>query len=340
MDGEFSLDSITSFVGPATGPRWLLASGFDRTLLREHALGRRNPLLLAGASAGALRFAAWLQPEPLKAYERLVEGYLSLDFSKNHGPADILSAFRRLVDDYIQDDVLSFSLVSQRYRMAIMSARFRKVLSVEFKPFQAMVLAMAFSANLVSHSCLSLFFERVVFFQGPLPPWFCLRKDFRGRTVPLTAVNFKHALLASSAVPLAMAGVRDIFGAPYGLYRDGALTDYHLNQRFDRRESDVTLLFTHDSRIAPLWFDKGLPFRRPPADYLDNLLMVLPSEEFLATLPGGRIPERRDFKTFAGDPGARESCWRETVNRSAHLGEVFLDAVSGEGFRSKVERLA
>ena len=39
--GGFSPDRIATYFGPAGGPRWLVASGFDLTLLREGLLGRR-----------------------------------------------------------------------------------------------------------------------------------------------------------------------------------------------------------------------------------------------------------------------------------------------------------
>ena len=73
-DGGFRLDRVTTYVGPAVGPRWLVASGVDLALLRNGKLGSKSrPVLLTGASAGAWRFAAWLQPEPEKSYRRLLD---------------------------------------------------------------------------------------------------------------------------------------------------------------------------------------------------------------------------------------------------------------------------
>ena len=67
-DGGFSLDRVSTYFAPATGPRWLVASGFDLTLLKAEVLGRSGPVLLAGSSTGACRLAAWLQPEAEKSY--------------------------------------------------------------------------------------------------------------------------------------------------------------------------------------------------------------------------------------------------------------------------------
>ena len=32
-DGGFRFDAVSTYFGPAVGPRWLVASGFDLTLL-------------------------------------------------------------------------------------------------------------------------------------------------------------------------------------------------------------------------------------------------------------------------------------------------------------------
>jgi hypothetical protein len=65
-DGGFNFDSVSTYFGPAVGPRWLIASGFDLTLLKGGFLGRAKPLQLVGSSAGAFRFAAWLQPQAIQ----------------------------------------------------------------------------------------------------------------------------------------------------------------------------------------------------------------------------------------------------------------------------------
>ena len=39
QDGGFHFDRVTTYFAPATGPRWLVASGFDLTLLTKGLLG-------------------------------------------------------------------------------------------------------------------------------------------------------------------------------------------------------------------------------------------------------------------------------------------------------------
>ncbi|HLE18410.1 MAG TPA: hypothetical protein VI728_09015, partial [Syntrophales bacterium] len=49
-DGGFNLDKVAAYFAPAGGPRWLIASGFDLTLLQGGLLGKNKPVLLAGSS--------------------------------------------------------------------------------------------------------------------------------------------------------------------------------------------------------------------------------------------------------------------------------------------------
>ena len=49
-NGGFGLDGIGTYFGPAGGPRWLTASGFDLTLLKEDVLGRLQPVSEATSS--------------------------------------------------------------------------------------------------------------------------------------------------------------------------------------------------------------------------------------------------------------------------------------------------
>jgi hypothetical protein len=337
QDGGFNLDRVTTFVGPGAGPRWLVASGFDLSLLRTGVLGRNNPVLLAGTSAGALRFAAWIQPEPEKSYADLIDAYISMSFTRRDRAKSILRSISEVINSFMEDDAIPFALASKRYRLAITAARAKGMMATEIKPLQGFALALAFIFNAVHPIGLTLFFQRVVFHNCPIPPKFCLRNGFRGKAIPLNRANIKYALLASSAIPVVASGVRNIYGAPNGTYRDGGITDYHLNQNYGAKKEDVVLLFQHQERIIPGWLDKKLIYRQVPAENLDNLLMIYPTGEFIKTLPGGDIPQRKDFKTFVDKPSLRIKNWKDAVSRSAHLGEQFLELVESNKLRDVVK---
>jgi hypothetical protein len=145
--------------------------------------------------------------------------------------------------------------------------------------------------------------------------------------------------MASGAIPLVVAGIQNIYGAPNGIYRDGGLIDYHLTHNYAVTEEDVILFFTHQERIIPGWLDKRLSYRRPNADILDNVLMIHPSDAFITRLPGGKVPDRDDFAHFIDDPATRIRNWREAVRCSVPLGEDFLELVESRRIRNVLEKL-
>ncbi len=337
--GGFSLDKVSTYFGPAGGPRWLVASGFDLTLIREGALAKSQPVWLVGASAGAWRFAAWLQPEAEQCYRTLMESYISAAYGRKDTPETILQSLIAIINSYIADDALSFALANKRYRLAILTCRAEHLTASDRPWVQKAGFILGFLANALRPALVHHFAERVVFYYGVQPPDFCTRKGFRGRFFPLSEVNFKAAVIASGAIPIAVAGVRDIFGAPDGVYRDGGLLDYHINQDYRTRSGGLTLFFHHQERIIPGWLDKRFKKRRPPEEFLDSVVMVYPSESFVESLPDGRIPDRGDFKTFIDDPVTRIANWRQTVAMSESLGEEFLELIAGGRLQDVVERI-
>jgi len=85
--------------------------------------------------------------------------------------------------------------------------------------------------------------------------------------------------------------------------------------------------------------DKRLGRRRPPEASLENVVMVHPSDAFIATLPEGRVPDRGDFTTYIDDPATRIAHWRRSVQLAAPLGEEFLELIASGRLKDVVERL-
>lgn len=338
-DGGFNYDSISTYFGPAVGPRWLVSSGFDLTLINENVLGRKRVVSLIGSSAGAWRFAAWLQPAASLSYQRLLDAYINVQFIKADTPATVLRKLTEIINSYVEDDALPFALAHKKYRLTVITARARNLLASEKTWLQKTGLAAGFLLNFFSRNNIYRFADRVVFYQGAKPPAFCLHPCFRGSFVRINEINFKHAVMASGAVPLAVAGVHDIYGAPYGVYRDGGLIDYHLTHQFAAAENDIVLFFHHEERIIPGWLDKKLASRAPDAENLSNVLMVFPAPGFVEKLPGKKIPDRTDFLTYIDDQGTRIKNWRQAVELSAPLGEEFLELAASGKIRDTVERL-
>lgn len=338
-DGGFDFNHVTTYVGPAVGPRWLVASGFDLTLLQNEILGRSKPVLLAGSSAGAWRFAAWAQQEPVKSYRNLMDAYISMRYNRTDTPLTIQQSVRDILNTYLDDNAIPFALANKRYRLAIATTRARHIVAFERKLIQSTGLGSCYLFNAVNRSLLYGFFQRVVFYSGPHPPLFSIKDDFNGQAIPLSEANFKNAVLASGAIPLVITGIKNIDGAPPGIYRDGGLTDYHLNQKYAAKDDDIILLFHHQERIIPSWLDKKLKYRKPHQSVLENVLMIYPSEKLTRKFPGGKIPDRNDFKIFVDDPETRIKNWWRVVDLCAPLGEQFLELVESKKIRHITERM-
>ncbi len=337
-DGGFNFDLVTAYFGPAAGPRWLVAAGFDLSLLNSGLLGRVKPVTLIGSSAGAWRFAAWVQPEADKCYRAFLESYIAIGYDRSDTPRTIQTSMIALLDGYVADDALSFALVDKRYRLAIITSRMKNLAASGSKYVQKIGIGLAFLANALSRERLYMFAERVIFYNGPRPPFFCRNHDFCGVCVPLTELNFKAALLASGAIPLVVEGITDIYGAPLGLYQDGGLLDYHLTHEY-APDGELTLFFHHQERIIPGWLDQKLKSRRVDANILDNVLMVFPTEELISRLPDGKVPDRNDFITYLGNNEPRKRSWLKAVELTAPLGEEFLELVNGNRLSRVVEPL-
>jgi hypothetical protein len=338
-DGGFNFDSVTTYFGPAVGPRWLIASGFDLTLLKSGVLGRSNPVQLVGSSAGAFRFAAWLQPEAIECYGKLLDAYINVRYSRKDTPATVLEKITGVINEYLEDDALSFALANKKYRLVVITARSRGLVSFKNTGLQKLGLITCLVFNYFSRENIYKFAERVVFYNASKPPAFCLKSRFRGTYVQLNEINFKYAVLASGAIPLVIDGVNDIYGAPRGVYRDGGLIDYHLTHQFAAKENEIVLFFHHQERIIPGWLDKKIVRRVPDAETLSNVLMIFPSQSFIENLPGEKVPDRTDFLTFIDDEETRIKNWRKAVELSAPLGEEFLELVESGKLKDIVEQL-
>ncbi len=211
-------------------------------------------------------------------------------------------------------------------RLNFIVNRARPLAAARSRWLQAAGLGLAASANLVHRRALGGFFERVLFHTDGDKPSFHDVNDLPTRRVPLSQDNLRAALLASGSIPMVLNAVEDIPGAGPGRYYDGGVTDYH----FDMPFSDQGLvLYPHFyPRITPGWFDKALRWRRPRAAHYDNVVLVCPTDAWVASLPGGRIPDRRDFERFSDDE--RESRWQVAIERSQELVRDFRAFADGD----------
>ena len=143
--------------------------------------------------------------------------------------------------------------------------------------------------------------------------------------------------MASASIPGVMAAIRDIPDAPKGSYRDGGLIDYHIDLPF---ESQGIVLYPHFSdSITPGWFDKMLKKRKANPENQARTLLLSPSQDYLQSLPLGRLPDRKDFTLKGLDQKQRIQMWNQSVAESQRLGDEFLELVEKQHFPQVMQDL-
>lgn len=193
----------------------------------------------------------------------------------------------------------------------------------------------AAGCNIATAKCLRFFFRRILFHSRPRG-W---TLPFDGTVAALDRDNLPDVALATGSVPLYFQPVVDIDGAPTGPCIDGGMRDYHLDQRY-LESNDGIVLFPHlQRRIVPNWFDRYIDRRAPGADVTHSVLQIHPSEAFVRGLPGGRIPNRDDFKLFIDDPHERIRRWREVVAAGQRLSDHLVEDLEKDRIPDRVEPL-
>ncbi|MFP4039819.1 MAG: patatin-like phospholipase family protein [Desulfosudaceae bacterium] len=329
---------VQAVTGAAGGPKWLILYELDRFLFGDFFRDRSEPLRLIGSSIGTWRFATIASDDPRPALARLKNAYIRQCYGDKPSPAEVSAVARDILDEVISQAGLEKVLNHPLFYLNIITVRETgPVWLRRGRPAQLAALAGAALGNAVSRKTLRLFFERVVFHHPGDGQFLTEPDDFPVRGLALNKSNIRPAILASGSIPLVMAGVRDIPGAPAGAYRDGGIIDYHLNLPVPCHPDRLVLFPHYMDRVIPGWFDKKIAWRRANPSYLDNVLMVAPRPSFIATLPYGKIPDRKDFVTFHNRNQDRFDYWEKVAHKSRELAEEFSEAVASGRIREMVQ---
>lgn len=320
----FRPDDFSTLLGASGGPKWLVLSGIDRVLARRFVAGRSRPLDALGTSIGAFRHTCLALADPIAALDRFEEAYVGQAYEMKPTPAHVTSESLRIFDILLGRDGVDKAMTHPRLRLHVGTVRSHGIVASDARPRLALGLGVAAAANAISRRLLGHFFERVVFHGGEAPRF--AFTDLATRSVPLDARNLRSATLASGSIPLVMAAIEDIPGAPPGLYRDGGVTDYHFAMDFDAPPGLV--LYPHFfDRIVPGWFDKALTWRKARGPLLERTVFIAPSREFVASLPGGKVPDRDDFVKFP--TAERQRRWFEAIAACRTLGDELESLMEG-----------
>jgi hypothetical protein len=315
----FVPELFSTWLGASGGPKWIALYGLDRVLARRF-LGRgKTRVALVGSSIGSWRHACLAQRDPQAALDRFLEAYIAQRYKKAPTPADVTEQavviLEHLLGSTGADDIARHAELHTH----VIAAQCRGLLGSEQRALLMLGLGVAAAGNALHRAALGLFFRRALFHTGDAAS--VALHSFDSIQVPLAEHNLRPALLASGAIPLVLAGVRGIAGAPAATYRDGGMVDYHFD--FAMRRPEGLCLFPHfgsPAQLIPGWFDKGLPFRRIRGAVLDDVVVLSPSPALVRALPGGKIPDRTDFAEL--DDESRMRAWRQAVDASHRMGDA------------------
>lgn len=310
----------------AGGPKGLIFQSLDQWMFGEWFPSAPRERTLIGASIGAWRMAAACQKDPVKALALLGELYAGQRYtSLKPTPQDIDAVVQALLGELVrghEDDIVNH----EHYRLHLLTVRgLRSLASPAHRYAEMRGFLSAALHNAGSRAWLGRLMERVVIGHArSQAPWLRERFDsFNTHFSTLTRDNLAPGLLASGTLPLLMKAVTGIAEAPAGSYWDGGIIDYHLALPYSRAKGELVLYPHFTEHIVPGWLDKGFPWRRAARGanrgWLDNVLLVAPSDEFLRTLPRGKLPDRADFKFYGLNHDERVRTWKRAIGEGGRL---------------------
>lgn len=312
-------EDIDIVPGASGGAKWLAIAGLDRYVFGEFLQApRTRPLHLIGSSIGSWRMACLAQRDPVAALARGHDAYIHEQrYSATPTVAEITRVLTRALDLLLGPHGVDEILSHPTCRVHVITAAARGLAASRHRSVLSASIALAAAGNSVSRRALSLQFVRRIFHNAGVHTPFAHLRDLPTEHVALTHASLRAALLASGSIPLLLEGVR-VPGAGADVHWDGGVLDYHLDLDFGVGEGLV--FYPHFyPHVVPGWFDKGLPWRRARAANFARALLVAPSASFVAALPGGKIPDRRDFRAF--DDAERARRWQRTRDESERLGD-------------------
>jgi len=280
--------------------------------------------------------ACFAQRDPVAALARGHHAYVHEQrYSRKPTAREVTEVLGRCLDLLLGPSGVDEILGHPWARLHVITARARGLAASERRLVLAAALGLAAAANLVSRRTLALQMRRCVFHSAGDETPFRHLADLPTVHVPLTRDNLRSALLASGSIPLLLEGVRipdspSTDGEPGGgvstsVHWDGGVLDYHLDLAFGAGAGLV--LYPHFyPHVVPGWFDKALSWRRAPATNFRRALLIAPSDAFVARLPGGKIPDRRDFYALGETERIRR--WDRVVAESERLGDEMRETVA------------
>ena len=319
---------VRMVVGASGGPKWLVLRGLDDFIFGRWLSSATQTVDMVGSSIGAWRMTIASHPQPARMFDTFQEAYFA--FRKDDGatPRAVSLASYKILEEVLNSTERSAILGNRTRNLNIVAVRCEGPTASDTPFVEGAGLLAAASANAISRAALGRFFRRAVFYSGDEVAQSASWQDFGRIDVKLRSSSLHDALMASGSIPFAVDPVRDIEGAPKGVYRDGGVIDYHFDVPW--AYDDGIVLYPHFyAHLTPGWFDKMRKNRRVGAQTLDQQLILAPSDEFVASLPGGRIPDRKNFAEM--EDNERRAYWGKVVKESYRMGDEYASLLEKPG---------
>jgi len=329
-------EHVRSVSAASGGPKWLILAGFDRHFFGQWLAEAQQAVQLTGSSIGAWRMAFQAQNQPIEVLDRFLHSYVyEQRYPKHPGPAIISAECRRLLDLALSEQGAREAANNSQKPLRIITCRMKPERQLSGPSLYGRLLGAAM-ANYRNRRHLGRWVRRSLFESAAAAAGLSDPEDLPTERYRLNAENLRPALLASGAIPGIMELIHDIPGGKKGSYLDGGITDYHPALPDDTGEG--IRLFPHFyPTVIPGWFDKSRSKRHNRLPGLDNTLIIAPSRELVASLPYGKIPDRKDFYRFSDRE--RIAYWEKVVDASTRMGEAFMEMASSNSLADQVRPL-
>ena len=331
---------IGAIFGASGAAKWLTIHGLDALIFDQWLSQSQQPIDLFGTSVGAFKLAAAAQTDPKHAMAILADAYIQQRYEGTVTAAQVAAETDRILTQFLSQSAIADILANTRYHFHCGSVLVQGMLASDNLNLQKLAMGKAFILSLFGRKMLRNTFQRVIFSTAEGVNALVGLDDYRTHRVELTAENFLAAITSSGSIPVIMPSIKNITGGPMGAYRDGGLLDYHPVPNNIAAINNGLVLYPHFyTHIKQGWFDKFAPWRTVGSAQLDNTLLIGPSAEYVASLPGGRIPDRRDFIALKDDNDERMRRWTIASNRSFELGQEFIELARTGDIAARVECL-
>ena len=325
QENGLSPQDVSAIFGASGAAKWLTIYGLDKAIFSEWLANSNNPIDLFGTSVGAFKLAAAAQSHPAEAMTQLADAYIHQYYGDDISADKVDIETRRILNAFLNEKNIPEILYNPRFNYHCASVRCNGLLGSHNETLQKLAMIKALFLSMLSRQNLRNTFERTVFYTGSPVNDLIGADQFTTRRVALTAESFIPAVLSSGSIPAVMRGITDITGAEPGVYRDGGLLDYHpLPSNIGEVKQGLVLYPHFYTHLTEGWFDKFAPWRKVQAQQLTNTVIVGPSDAFVQSLPGGKIPDRQDFYHVKHNDSERVRRWTEVKDRSCELGEEFI----------------